>query len=89
LGSISSTCLGAAFTRTDPKSAIKTDGWTIFFPLLGYAFIKAALNMLVKLTPDVVYCKGYARREVIILRPKQGNSLKNANIKHNYYTIMS
>jgi len=35
----------------DPKSAKKTDCLTVFFVLLGSAFVKDAGKMLVKLTP--------------------------------------
>ena len=35
---------------TDPESAKKLLELTVFFALLGYARIKAALKMLVKLT---------------------------------------
>jgi len=38
-----------AFTRADPK----IDGLTVFFALLGSVRVKAALEMLVKLTPIV------------------------------------
>jgi len=38
---------------TDPKSTKKTDGLTVLFALLGSAHIKAALKMLMKLTPIV------------------------------------
>jgi len=37
--------------RADPKSATKTDSLTVIFQLLGTAFIKASINMLVKSTP--------------------------------------
>jgi len=43
--------LQAAFMRADHKSAIKLLNLTVFFALLGYARIKAAQRMLVKLTP--------------------------------------
>jgi len=39
--------LQAAFTRADPKSAKNT----VFFALLGSAHVKAASEVLVKLTP--------------------------------------
>ena len=45
--------LQAAFTHTDPKSAIKLLNLTVFFTLLRSAFVKAAHRMLVKLTPDL------------------------------------
>jgi len=45
--------LGTAFTPTDPKSAKKTDGLTVFFVLLGSVLVKAMCEMLVKLTPGV------------------------------------
>jgi len=35
----------------DPKSAKKTDGWTVFFALLESAGIKASCKTLMKLTP--------------------------------------
>ena len=50
LGSISSICLRAAFTISDPKSAKKLLDLTVFFALLGSALVKAACKMLVKLT---------------------------------------
>jgi len=38
--------LRAAFTGADPpRSAKKTDGWTVFFALLGYVRIKASSKM--------------------------------------------
>ena len=43
--------LRAAFTRTDPKSAIKLLNLTVFHVLLGSARVKAACRMMVKLTP--------------------------------------
>jgi len=36
----------------DPKSAKKTDSFTVFFALLVSAHVKAAHLMLVKFTPD-------------------------------------
>ena len=45
--------LRAAFTRADPKSAIKLLILTVFFALLGSVRIKAARRMLVKLRPKV------------------------------------
>ncbi len=36
--------------HADPKSAKKTDNLTVFFVLLGFAHIKAARKILVKLT---------------------------------------
>jgi len=47
---ISPTCLQAAFLSADPKSVKKTDGLTVLFALLGSAFVKSALKMLMKLT---------------------------------------
>ena len=41
--------LRAAFTRSDPKSAIKLLNLTVFFALLGSVRVKAAHRMLVKL----------------------------------------
>ena len=43
--------LRAAFTRADPKSAIKLLNLTVFFVLLGSSSIKDARRMLMKLTP--------------------------------------
>jgi len=43
--------LQAAFTCAFPKSAKKTDTFTVFLEPLGSACIKAARKMLVKLTP--------------------------------------
>ena len=40
----------AAFTRADPKSAIKLLYLNVFFALLGFWCIKAGLKILVKLT---------------------------------------
>jgi len=51
LGSISFTCLWAAFMHADTKSVKKTDGFTVFFVLLGSTHVKAASKMLMKLTP--------------------------------------
>jgi len=45
--------LRAAFTRADPKSAIKLLNLTVFFALLGSARVKAARRTLVKLTPGL------------------------------------
>jgi len=41
--------LHTAFTHADLKSTKKTDGYTVFFALLGFAHVKAAHKMLVKL----------------------------------------
>jgi len=41
-----------AFMRVDPKRAKNTDSLTVFFLLLGFANIKAALTKLVKSIPD-------------------------------------
>ncbi len=41
----------SAYTCSDPESAKKTDGLTVFFVLLESLSIKAARKMLVKLTP--------------------------------------
>jgi hypothetical protein len=41
------------FTRADPKSAKNTYKLSVFFALLGSACVKAALKMLVTLTPDL------------------------------------
>ncbi len=43
--------LQSAFMCSDPESAKKTDGLTVFFVLLGSLCIKVARKMLVKLTP--------------------------------------
>ena len=53
-GSISSMCLRAAFTWVGHKSKKKLLDLTVFFALLGYAHVKAACKMLVKLT---TYCR--------------------------------
>ena len=47
--------LRAAFTSADPKSAKKTVKLSSFFALLGYASVKAASKMLVKLTPGDIW----------------------------------
>ncbi len=39
--------------RTEPKSAKKTYGLTVFFALLGSVCSKVVLRMLMKLTPGV------------------------------------
>ena len=44
--------LQAAFMHAEPKSTIKTVKWSSFFALLGFACVKAALRMFVKLTLD-------------------------------------
>ena len=44
--------LQAAFTSADPKSTKKTVKLSSFIALLGFAHVKAAHRMLVKLTPD-------------------------------------
>ncbi len=38
--------------QTDPKITKKTNGFDCIFALLGYAWVKAASKMLMKLTPD-------------------------------------
>jgi len=43
--------LHIAFMRADPKSAKKIDGLTVFFALLGSAFVKASFKMWLKLIP--------------------------------------
>jgi len=42
------------YTHADPKSAKKTVKLSVFFALLGSAGVKAACEMLMKLTPDVM-----------------------------------
>ena len=51
LGSISSTCLCTAFTLKNILKAQKA-AWVSLFALLGYACIKAACKILLKLTPS-------------------------------------
>jgi hypothetical protein len=43
--------LQTAFAQTDLKGAEKTDNLTVFFVLLGSAWLKADHTMLMKLTP--------------------------------------
>jgi len=43
----------AAFERTDPKGAKKTNNLTVFFGLTGSARVKAALRTLMKLATGV------------------------------------
>jgi len=50
---ISPKILQESFTCPVPKSAIKTDGFTVFFALLGSARVKAFRKMLVKSSPDL------------------------------------
>jgi len=38
--------------HADPKSAKNTDNLTVYFGLLGSVRVKAAQEMLMKLTPD-------------------------------------
>ena len=57
--------LPAAFTPADPKSAIKLLKLTVFFALLGSAFVKAAHRMLVKLTPGEVEGVGHQGHAVV------------------------
>jgi len=77
LGSISSMLFCAAFTSADLKSAIKIEGLTVFFALLGSAHIKAVLKILVKSTLGVKYlCIGERERWIYficILRKKKTN----------------
>jgi len=51
--SILSIFLRATFTRTDPKSTKRESKFQYFFALLGSLYVKAALKMLMKLTPSV------------------------------------
>jgi len=44
----------------DPKSAKKTDNFTVFFVLSGSGCIKAAHRTLVKLTPGSISSTFYA-----------------------------
>jgi len=44
-----------AFTLADPESAKKTDGFTVFFVLLGSASVKAVHRTLMKLTLNFTY----------------------------------
>jgi len=41
------------FALPDPKSAKKTDNFSVFFVILGSALVKSACRMLMKLTPGV------------------------------------
>jgi len=49
---VSPTCLQAAFTIEDPKSAKRQSRHHRLFAFLGSALVKAARNTLVKSTPD-------------------------------------
>ena len=51
LGSISSTCLCAAFMRPDPKIAKKLLEFTVFFALLGSMRVKAACKLVDEIDP--------------------------------------
>ena len=51
LGSILSTCLDTAFTLADPESAKKLLELTVFFALLGFAFVKAAHKRIGEIDP--------------------------------------
>jgi len=44
-------CFKAAFEYKDPKSAKKTEDLTVFSAPLGYAVVKEARKLLMKLTP--------------------------------------
>ena len=46
-------CLLPAFTFSDPKSAKKLLNLTVFLVFLGSVGVKAALKILVKLTPSL------------------------------------
>ena len=48
-----SNVLRVASMRADPKISKKLLNLTVFSALLGYARVKAACRMLVKLTPDL------------------------------------
>jgi len=50
--------LRAAFTCADTKSAKNTENLTAFFALSGSRCVKAALNVLVKFTPDLLVLLG-------------------------------
>jgi hypothetical protein len=52
LGVTFTNILQAAFSRADPKNAKKTDRLSVLCALLGSARVKAALRMLMKLTPS-------------------------------------
>jgi len=60
--------LGAAFTRTDLKSAKKNDSLTVFFVPLKFACIKAACKLLMKLTPACFH--------LLIVQTRNKDSLK-------------
>ena len=62
LGSISSTCLCTAFTLENILKAQKA-AWVSLFALLGYACIKAACKILLKLTPS----QRWGRETLIII----------------------
>ncbi len=47
--------LHKTFSGADPKSAKKTDGFTVFSALLGSDHKKIACKMLVKLTPGSIF----------------------------------
>jgi len=51
MGPISPTCLHAAFTLVDHKSAKMRNDLTVIFALLGYTCIKIAHKTMMKLTP--------------------------------------
>jgi hypothetical protein len=52
LGSISPTCVCAAFTGADPKNVKIQSSCQYLFALLRSACVKSASKMLMKLTPD-------------------------------------
>ena len=54
----------------DPESAKKLLNLTVFFALLGFASVKAARRMLMKLTPGVRAC---GEKEHKVFRPHTFN----------------
>jgi len=74
--------LRLAFTRADPKSAIKTDNLTIFFALLGSARVKDERKMLAKLTPIVKTCLYFnLRLDYKYFRPNVLGVQSTANLR--------
>jgi len=75
--------LRTSFTHTDLKSTKNTVRPSVFFVLLGFAFVKAAHKMLVKSTPGFVCVRMYTLVHlcyVCMYGKSQACHVSNANV---------
>jgi len=81
LGSISSTCLHAAFIPADPKSAKSCLSWLSFFALLGSLGAKSAYKILAKFTPG---WQGKPEKKKVRVDKFKHNEYENGNVNESH-----